>query len=132
MLSYETERRLKDLLAAVGEGESRLEYKRQSLAQHYAFQPYDAFQRLDRDRNDYITPFELLNFLRDNRIWNVNEAECYKLLKYFDSDEDSRLSFADFKQMLLPCEDNFLRKYVQDRPTKYVGRYDYLDYNLER
>jgi Ca2+-binding EF-hand superfamily protein len=74
----------------------------------------------------------LLNFLRDNRVYTVNEYECSKLLKFFDSDEDGRLSYTDFSQMLLPCEDNFLRKYIQDRPSKYVGRYDYLDFDIER
>ena len=96
MLSYETERRLKDYLVAVGDGESRLEFKRQTLAQHYAFQPYDAFQRLDRDRNSYVSSYELSTFLRDNRVYTVSESECQKLVKFFDSDEDGRLSYTDF------------------------------------
>lgn len=33
--------------------------------------------------------------------------------------------------MLLPCEDNFLRSYCQDRPTQYVGRYDRLSGEIE-
>ncbi len=33
--------------------------------------------------------------------------------------------------MLLPCEDNFLRGYCQDRPTQYVGRYDRLSSEIE-
>lgn len=87
---------------------------------------------MDRDANDYITSFEILNFLRDNAILNATENECYRLLTFFDSDEDGRLSYHDFIQMVLPCEDNFLRKFVKERPSYRVPRYDYLPRDIER
>jgi EF-hand domain pair len=34
--------------------------------------------------------------------------------------------------MVLPCEDNLLRNFVQDRPTFRVGRYEYLPRDIER
>jgi hypothetical protein len=34
--------------------------------------------------------------------------------------------------MVLPCEDNFLRKVVQERPSFRVGRYEYLPRDIER
>ena len=49
--------------------------------------------RFDRDANEYITSFEILNFLRDNREYTISERECYNLVKFFDSDEDGRLSY---------------------------------------
>jgi len=52
-----------------------------------------AFHRIDRDVNDYITSVEILNFLRDNRVYHASESECYRLVRFFDSDEDGRLSF---------------------------------------
>jgi len=33
--------------------------------------------------------------------------------------------------MLLPCEDNLLRRIVQERPSYRVGRYDYLPRDIE-
>lgn len=110
MIGYETERRLKNFLVAIGEGEQVLERARQRLCEIRDFSPESAFQRLDRDGNIYISSYELLAFLRDNNLYNVSEAECYRLVKFFDSDEDGRLSLSDFSQLILPCEDNLLRR----------------------
>jgi hypothetical protein len=49
MLGYESERRLKNLLVAVGDGERDLEAARQRLCSIRDFAPHAAFQRLDRD-----------------------------------------------------------------------------------
>jgi len=105
MLSCETERRLKNYLVAVAEGESNLERLRQRLCEIRDFTPCMAFQRLDRCANEFLTSIDLLNFERDNCIYSTTETENYRLLKFFDSDEDGRLSYNDFTQILLPCED---------------------------
>ncbi len=34
--------------------------------------------------------------------------------------------------MVLPCEDNMLRKITLDRPIMRVGRYDYLPRDIEQ
>ena len=52
-------------------------------------------------------------------------------MRFFDSDDDGRLSFQDFLQMLLPCEDTYLRNVTLDRPSHRVGRYDYLPRDIE-
>lgn len=131
MIGYETERRLKNLLAAVGEGEQVLERARQRLCEIRDFTPESAFQRIDRDANIYLSSYEILNFLRDNNVFGVSEAECYRLVKFFDSDEDGRLSLSDFQQIILPCEDNLLRRITQERPSFRVTRYDYLPRDIE-
>jgi Ca2+-binding EF-hand superfamily protein len=59
---------------------------------------------------NFINSFELLSFVRDNSIYHLQEEELYQMLRYFDTDEDGRLSFQDFLQLVLPCEDNGLRK----------------------
>ncbi len=92
MIGFETERRLKNFLVAIGDGENILERARQRLCEIRDFSPESAFQRIDRDANFYLTSFEILNFLRDNKVYNVTEAECFRLVKFFDSDEDGRLS----------------------------------------
>ena len=48
MLTYETLRLLKNLLLEVAKGEEIAELSRQSLAKIEDFEPYVAFQRIDR------------------------------------------------------------------------------------
>lgn len=67
-------------------------------------EPYSIFQRIDRSEDGFITSVELLNFLRDNQIYGVTEADCYYVVKFFDSDEDGKLNYPDFMQMILPCD----------------------------
>jgi Ca2+-binding EF-hand superfamily protein len=57
--------------------------------------------------------------------------ECAKLVRFFDSDEDGILSYADFMQIVLPCDNNDLRFEVQRRSYSRVGRFDNLDYEIE-
>ena len=93
MLGYESERRLKNLLVAVCDGELLAERTRQRLCEIRDFAPLAAFHRLDRDVNDFISSYEILGFLRDNGIYHATESECYRLVQFFDSDEDGRLSY---------------------------------------
>jgi len=95
MLGYESENRLKNLLVAVGDGERTLEAARQRLCSIRDFAPHSAFQRLDRDANCYVSSYELLNYLKDHRNFSASESECFRLVKFFDSDEDNRLSFQE-------------------------------------
>jgi len=142
MLSCETENRLKSYLVAVAEGESTIERLRQRLSEIRDFSPCMAFQRLDRCANEALTSCELANFLRDNCVCTASEAECFRLLRFFDSDEDGRLSYQEyasiashiysFIQIFLPCEDNYLRKLAQDRPSYRVARYENLPLDIER
>jgi Ca2+-binding EF-hand superfamily protein len=132
MLSCETERRLKNYLVAVAEGESNLERLRQRLCEIRDFTPCMAFQRLDRCANEFLTSIDLLNFERDNCIYSTTETENYRLLKFFDSDEDGRLSYNDFIQILLPCEDKCLRQIALSRHSCRVARYENLPFDIER
>lgn len=75
---------------------------------------------------------EILNFLRDNGIHNATEADCYYLVKFFDSDEDGRLNYPDFMQMVLPCDNPSLRATATQRPNAYINKFDYLTLDVER
>lgn len=68
-----------------------------------------AFQRLDRDRDDFVTAEDIMLFLHDNRIYDVAPLEARYLVDYFDADEDHRLAFTDFMQITIPCENEVLR-----------------------
>lgn len=75
---------------------------------------------------------EIVAFLRDNAVYHVSEGEAFELVRFFDSNGDARLTFQEFIQMLLPCEDNILRNATLDRPSRRVGRYDYLPRDIEQ
>ena len=93
MLGYESERRLKNFLVAVADGETALERARQILCEIRDFAPHSAFQRLDRDGNNHISSYEILNFLRDNNVYSATESQIQRLVRFFDTDEDGRLSY---------------------------------------
>lgn len=131
MLGYESERRLKNFLVAVGDGERDLELARQRLCNIPDFAPHAAFQRIDRDYSLQISSREFGNFLRDNGIYHVLDSELHNLIVFFDSNGNQRISFQEFLQIVLPCEDNYLRNRTLDRPSRHVSRYDYLPRDIE-
>jgi len=50
---------------------------------------------MDRDSNGFVSSVEVMNYLRDQRNFSTSESECFRLVKFFDSDEDGRLSFQE-------------------------------------
>ena len=103
-LSQETKPVLADLLLTIAQFEQQIELKRQYLAMNENFEPYSAFQRLDRQGSGFLTSREFLSYLRDNGLaTGVTEADCYYLVKFFDSDLDGQLHYPDFMQIILPC-----------------------------
>ena len=131
MLGYESERRLKNILVCLGEGERDLEIARQRLCAIPDFAPHSAFERVDRDCNSLVLSTEIVAFLRDNACYHVSESEAFSLVCFFDSNGNARLTFQEFIQMFLPCEDNLLRNATLDRPSRRVGRYDHLPRDIE-
>jgi len=85
MLGYESERRLKNFLVAIGEGERELENARARLCNIPDFAPHSAFQRIDRDYSTQVSSREFGNFLRDNQVYHVSESELHTLVCFFDS-----------------------------------------------
>jgi cytochrome c peroxidase len=69
--------------------------------------------------------------MRDQGVRDVSLGDCARLVSFFDSDHDNMLSFADFSQMVLPCEDQGLRNAAMSRPYSRVGRFDTLDHEVE-
>lgn len=131
MLGYVSESKLKNLLVTVGDGERDLEAARQRLCNIRDFALLAAFERIDRDATGTVDSVEIVNFLRDNGVAHITEGEAYNLISFFDSDGNKRLSFQEFIQLLLPCEDNVLRNITIDRPSVRVGRFDRLPIDIE-
>jgi len=53
----------------------------------------------------------VLEFLRENSA-QANIGDASRLVRFFDSDEDGYLSYGDFIQIVLPCDNNALRAEV--------------------
>ena len=73
----------------------------------------------------------MCNFLRDNGIFHVSESEAYNLVTFFDSNGNSRLSFDEWVQMHLPCEDNYLRDRTMARFAPALLRHEGLPRDIE-
>eukprot|EP00347_Sterkiella_histriomuscorum_P002829 403366641 len=132
MLTYETQRILKNLLLEIGQTEQKIEVIRQRLATFSDFEPYVAFQRLNRNRDDFVVAEEILEFLKNNKIYSVTLDECQYIVRFFDSDEDAKLSYSDFLQLLVPCDNNILRCQVTQREPYKVEKFQYLPLHLEQ
>lgn len=105
MLTDETQRLLKNLLIELGKGEQATEAIRQRLASiddstskaecGSCGGPYTAFQRIDRNRDDFITAEEIVQFLKENRHFDVGIEEVRYIVDFFDCDEDRKLSYSE-------------------------------------
>ena len=63
-ISVETLKKLGKLLAFIGESEQRIEVTRQACCRLNSFEPYAAFQRVDRAGKGYITPKDVKCYMR--------------------------------------------------------------------
>lgn len=50
---------------------------------------------MNRSRNDYIVAEEIQDYFKDNKIYSVTREEAQYLIHFFDSDNDSRLSYPE-------------------------------------
>ena len=75
---------------------------------------------------------ELVNFFRDNGVTNINEADCYFVIKYFDSDVDGKLHYPDFVQILLPCSDHKMRSECAQRIAFGCNPAEFLSFDVEQ
>jgi Ca2+-binding EF-hand superfamily protein len=83
-----------ELLISISEEEKNIEILRQVLSEQVLFEPYAAFQRLDRNRQGYITSTDVLEYLAKNEIFH-GERFVRNYVDQYDIDDDGRLSFSE-------------------------------------
>jgi len=130
MIGLQTELKLAQLLKNIADGEKEIEVVRQVLAEQPDFEPYTAFKRIDRDGSGYISTWELHNFLRDNDL-HVLEKDIHNLYKVFDLNQDGRITYTEFLNIVLPKTSPSLRQLATSRQSYYVARYETLPYEVE-
>ena len=131
MMSVETKYFIKELLVSIGIGEIEIEKQRWELGKIVGFEPYAAFQRIDRHRSGYIDWSDILTFLKNNDFNKYTENDTYYLVKFYDVDDDDRLNYTEFLTMVLPCNRMKLRAEIAQRPNNYVGPLDFLAKTIE-
>lgn len=57
----------------------------------------------------------ILDFLYSNGVRHFTVRDCQLLVQYFDIDQDNMLSFTEFMQMILPCDNLQLRSEASQR-----------------
>ena len=112
VLSHEDQLLLKQALLTFSKGERSIEKQRQTVAAIREFEPHAAFQRLNRGQDGHISSMEILMFLRSNNVEDATEADTAYIVKFFDSDGDGVLDYEDFLQMVMPCDDPYLRSAI--------------------
>ena len=64
------------------------------LAQNHSLVVLNAFCRIDQNAKQHINTLDLHTFFRDNGLI-ISEADCYMLVKQFDSNGDGMLSLVE-------------------------------------
>jgi hypothetical protein len=100
-----------------------------NLAEIYCFEPRSAFKRIDRSRNYTISPYEIVDFLRDNNFYSTL-SDAKLLLAAYDADKDNKLDFREFEKLVL-TSDYDLKMRAYSRPEPYIGYRDKLGYEVE-
>lgn len=108
MLGHDTTKLLKVILETISQAELSIEYARQDLCSVPTFAPYSAFCRIDRGAKECLDACQIYAFLRENSA-PASMHDCARLVSFFDSDHDGYLSYADFIQIVLPCDNKLLR-----------------------
>lgn len=96
MLSEKTNNLVGEFFVRIARTEKKLEVIRQMLCEFEQFEPYSAFQRIDRSRNNLLTAPDILQFLRENQQKTFTEDQIFNtFIKQYDIDKDGILCFAE-------------------------------------
>ena len=128
MLSIETEARVVKLFINLFEGERSVESCRENLAIQRDFDAYQIFQRVDRERKNYIDEYNLVDFLKNNSIYCTN-TEARLMLSFYDSNSDGNLNYTEFLNMILSDSNYSIRRLARDRIGYRSG--NVLTYDVE-
>lgn len=92
-ISYDTKQKLKDLFVCFAQEEVKIEKLRQVLASIPDFEPYACFKRIDRQSTGVLTPLTICKYLKENGYRELKKDDIIYMVRYFDQDNDMKLSF---------------------------------------
>lgn len=128
-------------LLEISEFEQEVEKARQMLSMINEFEPYSAFQRIDKYRKGCLSSFEIFDFLMDNDL-NFTQKQCESFIEQYDIDFDNNLSYKEYINILsnfffrfliaiLPTRNSILRTTVSQRPTVDFSSKKLLKFEVE-
>lgn len=118
MLTSQTLHLLADFLGIFAASESEIESQRLKLAQVEEFDPHSSFQIIDRLTSGYITSTDIATFLQRYHI-RCSETQISAFIEAFDSGSNSKLTYSDFLDAVLPST-NFILRQVAARRHTYI------------
>eukprot|EP00831_Metopus_contortus_P051062 TRINITY_DN42893_c0_g1_i1.p1 TRINITY_DN42893_c0_g1~~TRINITY_DN42893_c0_g1_i1.p1 ORF type:complete len:350 (-),score=39.99 TRINITY_DN42893_c0_g1_i1:79-993(-) len=80
------------------------------------FEPYAAFQALDREQRGFINSKNVHMFLKKYQN-NITERECFFLIKVFDQGQTDILKYPDFLRIVLPRDNSELHYEIAQRTS---------------
>ena len=101
MFSTETQTLLADFLKSVAETDMNIESSRLVLVEKKGYEPRNAFCYIDKLNKGYIEVEDFREFLSSLEI-EVEEEKIRYIFYTYDSDNDFKLSYTDFKRAFLP------------------------------
>jgi Ca2+-binding EF-hand superfamily protein len=107
------------------EGEKAIEYQRQILGRIPEFEPYSAFQRIDRENKKFVSINNLRLFLRENLV-KYSEIILRETVNQYDRDNDNALNFEEFTKIFLTGMNYDLRAQITQRQVYAVRPNEYL------
>lgn len=126
MLGGQTQLRLCNYLKAVADAEISIEVSRTVLAEKKEFEPHTAFRRIDKLNRGYITVGDMIEFLEEMELTPL-ESQVRNFFILYDTDNDYKLSYDDFKNAVLPASNLSLRELAtnrgsySDQPLSYAA-----------
>lgn len=88
--------------------------------------------RIEKTGRRAISVHCIHNLLLDNGIRQFAVRDCQLLVNYFDVDQDGQLSYTEFMQMVLPCDNLLLRSEASQREPLGLSAEGTLSPQVER
>ena len=117
MLTPETETLIIKFLLEISKKEKEVEINRQVLAQNSNFDIFQLFSYMDREKKNYIDTFNIMDFFHRNAIY-PNKIIIDFLILLYDDDNDNKLCYTEFLNMILSENNLCLRKICKERINK--------------
>ena len=95
MISAKTQSSVCEYLLNLARNEKKLEVIRQILCENQAFEPYAAFNRIDRLRRGAIASDSLRHFLKDNAVSHSESLINATYISQYDLDQDEKLAYSE-------------------------------------
>ena len=121
MISKETSSLICDLLMTLSQKESKLEIIRQVIADIEEFDAYQVFTYLDKESKNFLTDFNIFQFLQKNGVECTIEEVKFIIL-FYDENFDGVLSYTEFLGIILSDSNFTLRKRTREKIGSNYGK----------